>query len=169
MECRNCMLRTIRFLVAFSLAWLTTPAHALSCVGVSDRFYLQCSQQRCQISFRARDVPALGGCGRRTVVEDSSADVAAVLLSHVSAQMFSGAYEITLIHRYYSDPPVSSEELARAFGAHELRAPQVSVQRLAPQANLTNLRNEWESRSRNSMLALVGYWTLELLLISGSS
>jgi hypothetical protein len=155
-----------RTLLAASLMWLAAPAHALSCVGVSDRFFVKCSESQCAVTFRARDVPAPGACARRTLVESPTPETSSVVLNRVSNEVSSGMYEVTLVHRYYGKPPVSGEELAGAFNAHVLRAPRVTVRQLAADTNLDELRDEWTSSAHRSMLKLVGYWSIEVLLLA---
>lgn len=139
-------------------------ASALSCAGVNDRFFLKCSEQQCGVSFRAREIPSYGACARRVVVEPVSPDTQKVLLTRIG-EVKPGVYEATLVHRFYSEPPVNASELASAFSAHELRAPRLEVQGLASETNLGALREQWESQSQKDFWALVGYWGIELVLL----
>lgn len=160
--------RTIAaFLFATGLWGLSVPTHALSCVGVDDRFFVQCSNGSCAVKFRARDIPVPGACARRTVVEDVPADVAEVLLRRVSNELGSGDYEVNLVHRYYAELPANAEELTRALAAHELKAPHVRVSRPAADSSLDQLREDWSGRARRSLLALFAYWAFELALLAG--
>ena len=160
--------RTSAGLVFAAGLWsLSVPAHALSCVGVDDRFFVQCSNGSCAVKFRARDIPAPGACERRTVVEAVPVDVAEVLLRRVSNELGSGDYEVTLVHRYYADPPVNAEELTRALAAHELKAPRVRISRLSAGSSPDQLREDWTGQARWSLFRLFAYWTFELALLIG--
>ena len=128
--------------LALGLLGLSVGAHALSCIGVDDRFFARCSGGNCVVEFRARDIPALGACARRTIVESVPSDVAQVVVDRALKAPLAGEYEITLVHRYYSDPPVSAEELTRAFAAHELKVPRTSVRSLTAGTNVQQLRDE---------------------------
>lgn len=165
METSSHIRRVFAVSLLAGLAAVSVPAQALSCVGVSDRFFVNCPVGSCQVVFRARDIAAPGACNRRTLVESVPPDVAVILLGRVSTQMASGEYEITLVHRYYGDPPVNGEELARAFGTHELRAPRLTIRQLTPGTNLEALREEWLGRARRSLIELVAYWAVELILL----
>lgn len=155
-------LRWFAILAVLFLSPLT--ASALSCVGVNDRFFLKCSEDRCDVSFRAREIPSFGACARRVVVESVAPDTQNVLLTRIG-RVKPGVYEATLVHRFYSEPPVTASELAGAFNAHELRAPRLTVHDLASDTNLDALREQWESQSRKDDWALAGYWGIELLLL----
>jgi hypothetical protein len=85
----------------------------------------------------------------------------------VSNELASGDYEITLVHRYYADPPVNAEELKSAFSAHELKAPLVRVSRPASGASLDQLREDWTTRARWSVVRLFAYWAIEFAFLSG--
>lgn len=159
--------RVVAVILALALWCLSLSAHALSCTGVDDRFFVQCSDGRCNVSFRARDVPAPGACARRTVVESVPVEVAELVLRRVSTELVSGDYEVTLEHRYYAAPPVSAEELNRAFGQHELKAPRVRVSRTSG-ANVDQLRADWAERSRRSVIGLFAYWATEVALLVGA-
>lgn len=76
-----------------------------------------------------------------------------------------GVYEVTLVHRFYGEPPVSASDLAEAFKAHELRAPRLTIRDLASDTNLDALRDEWVGQSRKDSWALAGYWGIELSLL----
>lgn len=155
-------LRKIAVLVAIFL--LPFSASALSCVGVNDRFFLQCSEQRCEVAFRAREIPSFGACARRVVVETISPDTKNVLLARIG-EIKPGAYEVALIHRFYSEPPVNASDLAEAFNAHEFRAPRLAVRELSMDTNFDALREQWESRSRRDSWVLAGNWGIEILFL----
>ncbi len=156
--------------LGLGLLVLSGSSHALSCIGVDDRFFAQCSNGSCEMVFRARDIPAPGACARRTVVESVPTDAARVVLERVASNALSGEgeYEVTLVHRYYSDPPVSAEELKRAFASHELKAPRVAVKALPVGTNLEKMRDEWSQRARNSLIGLLAYWAFELVLLGAA-
>lgn len=100
------------------------------------------------------------------MVEPVPLDATSVLLKRVSNEVSSGEYEVTLVHRYYGEPPVTAEELGRAIGAHELKAPRVTVRQLAAGTNLEALQDEWRSRSNRAMMELVAYWAIELVALA---
>lgn len=158
------IMRPRMFAVLALLFLLPFSASALSCVGVNDRFFLKCSEQQCEVSFRAREIPSYGACARRVVIESVPPDTQKVLLTRIG-EVRPGVYEVTLVHRFYSDPPVNASDLASAFNAQGLRAPRLKVQELASETNLVALRDQWESQSREDFWALVGYWVIELLLL----
>ena len=159
--------RTLAELVAIGLWCVSLSAHALSCGGVVDRFFVQCANSHCSAAFRARDVTTPGACARRTVVEAVPADVAEVVLRRVSNELASGDYEITLLHRYYAELPVTAEELNRAFSALEHKAPRILVSRTAAGAGLDQLREDWTGRARRSVVELCAYWAIEFTLLAG--
>ncbi|MGE3347489.1 MAG: hypothetical protein AB7I35_08645 [Ramlibacter sp.] len=101
------------------------------------------------------------------MVEAVPAEVADVVLRQVSNELASGNYEITLVHRYYAEPPVNAVELDRAFHAHGLKVPRVRVDRPASGASLDQLREDWTGRARWSVVELVAYWAIELALLVG--
>lgn len=154
--------------LAFGLLVLSASAHALSCIGVDDRFFAQCSNGNCEMVFRARDIPAPGACARRTVVVPVTSDTARAVLERASLNAPSGTYEVTLVHRYYSDPPVSAEELNQAFASHELKAPQVTVKALPTGTSLEQMRDEWSQRALNSLIGWLAYWAFELVLLGAA-
>lgn len=158
------IMRLRKLAVLAGLFLLPFSASALSCVGVNDRFFLKCSEQQCEVSFRAREIPSYGACARRVVVEPVSPDTQKVLLTRIG-KVKPGLYEVTLVHRFYSEPPVNASDLASALNAHELRAPRLTVRDLAADTNLDALREQWESQTRKEFWALVGYWGIELLLL----
>ena len=160
-------------------------ACALSCPGVEDRFFARCSDGKCEIAFRARDIRALGACVRRTVVEPVAADIAKVVLGacvrrtvvepvaadiakvvldQFLAGALPGAYELTLVHRYYAEPPASASELQRAFAVEGQNAPRVIVKPLPEGADLAALHSDWSRRASNSHLKLLAYWVVNLAL-----
>lgn len=156
-----------RFLVAACVSCTlvaTESAHALSCVGIDDRFFTTCASGQCSVAFRARDVPAPGACARRTVVEAVPTALAEVLLSRVSKELMSGDYEITLTHRYYAEPPVSAQELKQALDAPELRALSVRLAPLPADTGMTQLREEWTNKAHRSLADVIVYWAIELAL-----
>lgn len=155
---RQLAVLALLFLLPFS-------ASALSCVGVNDRFFLKCSEDRCEASFRAREIPSLGACARRVVVEPIAPDTQNVILSRMGKVKHPGVYEVTLVHRFYGEPPVSASDLAEAFNAHELRAPRLTIRDIASDTNLDALRDQWVSQSRKDSWALAGYWGIELTLL----
>lgn len=167
MNHRPCVRKTHAVLLAFGLWSLSLSAHALSCLGVDDRFFAQCANGRCTVVFRARDIPVPGGCARRTVVEAVPAEVGDFVLRRVSNALVSGAYEITLTHRYYAKPPVSAAELDTAFSAHELKVPLVRVGRTASGASIDQLREDWTARARWSTVKLLAYWAIDFALLVG--
>jgi hypothetical protein len=158
---------TAAVLFAAGLWGLSVPAHSLSCMGFEDRFFMQCSNGSCTTKFRARDIPAPGACARRIVVEDVHADVAEVLLHRLSNELGSGIYEVTLVHRYYADPPVSAQELSQAFAADQFRAPRVHVGQPAVGSSLDQLREDWVRRAWWSLWALFTHWAFEFALVAG--
>ncbi len=146
------------------LVFLSFAANALSCYGVSDKFFLKCSDQKCEVSFRAREIHSLGACARRFVVEPVPTDTEGVILSRIGEVKRPGIYEVTLVHRFYGEPPVSASDLLKSFGAEEFRVPRLTVQDLAPDTNLDELREQWVSRSLKEAWSLAGFWGIELLL-----
>lgn len=161
---RQVIMRQTWFAILAVLILFPHTASALSCYGVNDRFFLKCSEDRCEVSFRAREIPSFGACARRVVVEAVAPDTQDVLLTRIG-RVKSGLYEVTLVHRFYSKPPVNASELQGAFNVHELRAPRLTVRELASDTNFDALREQWESQSRKDGWALAGYWGIELLLL----
>lgn len=147
------------------LVCLSLSASALSCYGVSDKFFLKCSAQKCEISFRAREIHSLGPCARRFVVEPVPTDTESVILSRIGDVKRPGVYEVTLVHRFYGETLVGASDLLKSFGAEEFRAPRLTVQNLAPDTNLDELREKWASRSLKEAWSLAGFWGIELLLL----
>lgn len=147
------------------LVLLPCTASALSCYGVSDKFFLKCSAEACETSFRAREIHRFGACTRRFVVEPVPVDTQSVILARIGEVKRPGVYEVTLVHRFYGEPPVNASDLSKAFNAEEFRAPRLTVQDLAPDTNLNELREQWVSRSVKESWALAGYWGIELLLL----
>ena len=165
MSALQVIIRQTWFAILAVLILFPHTASALSCVGVNDRFFLKCSEARCEVSFRAREIPSFGACARRVVVEAVAPDTQEVLLTRIG-RVKPGLYEVTLVHRFYSEPPVNASELQGALNAHELRAPRLTVRDLASDTNFDALREQWESQSRKDGWALAGYWGIELLLLS---
>lgn len=156
----------LRQLALFGLIlFLPFTASALSCYGVSDKFFLKCSEHKCEVSFRAREVHRLGACARRFVVEPVPADTQSVILARIGEVKRPGIYEVTLVHRFYGEPPVNAPDLSMAFNAEKFRAPRLTVQGLALDTNLDELREQWISRSSKESLALAGSWGIELLVL----
>lgn len=158
-------IRLRRAALLFLLAFLSFSASALSCHGVRDKFFLKCSDQKCEVSFRAREIHSLGACARRFVVEPVPTDTEGVILNRIGEVKRPGNYEVTLVHRFYGEPPVSASDLLQSFGAEELRVPRLTVQDLAPDTNLDELREQWVSRSLKEAWSLAGFWGIELLLL----
>ncbi|PWF47600.1 hypothetical protein [Massilia glaciei] len=73
---------------------------------------------------------------------------------------------MTLVHRYYSDPPVSAVELTRAFASHELSPPRLTIKPLVPGVSLEQLRKDWSGRARSSVIELVAYYAFEFILLA---
>jgi hypothetical protein len=147
------------------LALLPLTASSLSCSGLNDKFFVKCSVETCEASFRAREIHKFGACGRRFVVESVPADTQSVILKRLDDVKRPGVYEVTLAHRFYGEPPENASDLSKAFNAEELRMPRLSVQALAPDTNLNELREQWVSRSLKESWALAGNWGIELLLL----
>ncbi len=164
MSTRQVIIRQTWFAVLAVLFLFPHTASALSCVGVNDRFFLKCSEDRCEVSVRAREIPSFGACARRVVVESVAPDTQNVLLTRIG-RIKPGVYEVTLVHRFYSEPPVDASELAGAFNAPELRAPRLTVRDLASDTNFDALREQWETQSRKDDWALAGYWGIEISLL----
>ncbi|MBI3100112.1 MAG: hypothetical protein HYY98_00930 [Burkholderiales bacterium] len=150
--------------LALGFFTLSASAYALSCPGVEDRFFVRCSDGKCEIAFRARDIRAPGACVRRTVVEPVAADVVKVVLDQCLAGALPGAYELTLVHRYYAEPPASASELQRAFAVEGQNAPKVMVKPLSEGTDLAALHSEWSRRASNSHLKLLAHWIVNLAL-----
>lgn len=147
------------------LVVLPCTASALSCYGVSDKFFMKCSAEACAVSFRAREIHRFGACTRRFVVESVPANTQSVILTKIGEVKRPGVYEVTLVHRFYGEPPVNASELSKAFSVGEFREPRLTVQELAPDTNLNELQEQWVSRSLKESWALAGYWAVELLLL----
>lgn len=156
--------KAVHISLALGFFALSASAWALSCFGVEDRFFARCSDGKCEIAFRARDIRAPGACVRRTVVEPVAADVAKVVLDQFLAGALPGAYELTLVHRYYAEPPASASELQRAFAVEGQNAPRVIVKPLPEGADLAALHSDWSRRASNSHLKLLAYWVVNLVL-----
>lgn len=153
--------RWLAFLVLFAAS---SRVFALSCYGLEDRFFLECEARECQVAFRARDI-ATGGCGRRTLVGDTSTDVSAAIAKQYAGSLGPGKFEVKLTHRYYGSPPESGVELSRALAGGELRAPRSSVARLSEQTQMSQLRTDWDGRARSSLLSHIANWVLEIALL----
>jgi hypothetical protein len=147
------------------LTLLPFTASALSCYGINDKFFLKCSAEACEVSFRAREIHRFGACARRFVVESVPADTQSVILKRIGEVKRPGVYEVTVVHRFYGEPPVNASDLSKAFNAEEFRVPRLTVQDLAPDTNLSELREQWASRSLKESWTLAGYWGIELLLL----
>lgn len=158
-------IRLTRVALLGLLLFLPCSASALSCHGTSDKFFLKCSDQKCEVSFRAREIHSLGACARRFVVEPVPTDTESVILSRIGEVKRPGIYEVTLIHRFYGEPPVSASDLLKSFGAEKFRVPRLTMQDLAADTNLDELREQWVSRSLKEAWSTAGFWGLELLLL----
>lgn len=156
----------IALVVLCSLA--PSSVRALSCYGLSDKFFFRCDAQQCTSEFRAREVGAAGACARRLIVESVPAGVQSVVLQRLDRPLLVGIYEITLVHRYYGTPPVTATELANAFDEQQFRAPRLSVKELDDGTNLDQLRKEWVSQERWGLVRMIGWWTIELLVLGAA-
>jgi hypothetical protein len=146
---------TVIFLLAALSACWPAPAHALTCAGGTDRYFVHCSATGCTVAFSVREIPARGpNCARRALVDSPTSDAAAVILHRARSELISpGVYEVTLVHKKLFDQPVSAAELIRAFDAGALSGPEMSVHRMADDISaVQDLRRHWESRSRRSLL-----------------
>lgn len=155
----------LRQLVVFAALFFPFAASALSCVDLNDKFLVKCSEHRCEASFRAREIPSFGACARRVVVEPVPVDTQDVILNQMGEAKRDGVYEVTIVHRFYSEPLVNASDLALAFIAHELKAPHLKVKTLASDTNLSVLREQWVARSRWDLLAVSAHWGVELLIL----
>ena len=87
-----------------------------------------------------------------------------VVLDQCLAGALPGAYELTLVHRYYAEPPASASELQRAFAVEGQNAPKVMVKPLSEGTDLAALHSEWSRRASNSHLKLLAHWIVNLAL-----
>lgn len=94
-----------------------------------------------------------------------TADVQSAVLQRLDHPLPVGFYEVELVHRYYGTPPVTGTELANAFGAHQLKAPRLSIKELDAGTNLEQLQQEWMSQERWGLARMVGYWAIELMFL----
>lgn len=147
------------------LVSLPCTASALSCRGVSDKFFLKCSAEACEVAFRAREIHGFGACARRFVVESVPTDTQSVILTRIGEIKRPGVYEVTLVHRFYGELPVDASDLSKAFESAKIRVPQLTVQNIASDTNLNELREQWVRRSWKESLVFAGYWGIELLLL----
>lgn len=139
-------------------------ANALSCYGLSDKFFLRCSSQQCTVKFRAREIGSLGACARRVTVESAPTDVQSALLQRLDHPMAVGIYEVTLVHRYYGTPPVTGSELVNAFNGDKFRAP-LTIKELDGATNLEQLEQGWVSQERWGFARMVAHWIVEISLL----
>lgn len=162
-------LRAVHRIFAIALVVLCSlappSANALSCYGLSDKFFLRCDPQQCTSAFRAREVGAAGACARRVIVESVPGDVQSVVLRRLDRPLPVGIYEVTLVRRYYGTPPVTATELESAFDAQQFRAPRLSVKELDGGTSLDQLQQEWVSQQRWALARTIGWWTIELLIL----
>lgn len=145
-------------------------ANALSCFGLSDHFLLNCRDGTCKGAFRAKEVHGAGACGRRIVVESAPEDLFQVITRQVKQQQVArldGLIQVTVIHRFYGDPPSSAEDLARAFAGKDLRAPRIQVQKIDNNKSVPELKAAWEHRARKVLVSTVIYRSIDWGLLAG--
>jgi hypothetical protein len=150
------------------LLFMPLMANATSCVGVNDKFFLQCSEGQCQARFRAREVRSFGPCATRVVVEPVSAETQRVLLAHTDNLARPGFYEVTLIHRFYGPQPADATSLAEAFDAGQFRTPRVTVAQLATNTDFALLRAHWVAQERKDLALLTAAWAIEFSLLGAA-
>jgi hypothetical protein len=153
-----------RLLISYIL-WFSASANALSCVGLSDRFFIECNQGACAVEFRAREIPSLGSCSRQLVIESVDPRTSALILALVPDKYASRFLEVSLIHRYYGDHPSNATELDQSLKDASFRAPRVLIKELPSGTSLRDIRDVLESQAKNSKLESLWYWTVEITFL----
>ena len=165
----NEVLRASRILSRISifgfLVFLSVAANALSCYPINDKFFLNCTTQKCEVVFRAREMHSFGPCARRLVVEEVPTDTESVILSKVGELKRPGIYEVTVVHRFYGQAPESAQQLSDSFHTDTFRMPRLTVKSLDGTTNLDVLHEQLERQSSIEYWKNIGYWAVELLIL----
>ncbi len=147
------------------VAFLSFAANALSCYPINDKFFIDCTTQKCEAVFRAREIHSFGPCARRMLVEEVPPDTESVILSRVGELKRPGMYEVTVAHRFYGQAPVDANQLSEAFHADAFRMPRLTVQSLDVATHLDVLHEQLDRQSGEEFWKNIGYWVVELLLL----
>ncbi|WP_146204264.1 hypothetical protein, partial [Massilia glaciei] len=154
-----------------SIQFFISPAHALSCYGLKDDFFIKCHGRACSGEFRAKEVHSFGACARRVIVEPVPEGVIAVLAVQVknatSSDMENGVYQVSLVHRFYGSLPETASELTEAFKGEGLRVPKINVEKIDSRADLHVIKSGWETQETQQLLRAILYWTIEVSILLG--
>jgi hypothetical protein len=145
--------------------WVSASASALSCVGLSDRFFVECNQGVCNVEFRAREVPSFGSWTRRLAVESVDSKTGTLIAGRIPNKYASRFIEVNLTHRYYGNPPKNDQELDRALQETDFRAPRISIKQLPSGTTLSAIRSDLESQAMSSKLESLTYWSVEIISV----
>lgn len=151
-----------RIFVACLTLLLSASVNASSCTGLRDTFFVECKQEACSISFRAREISSFGICNRGLLIESVDVETSQLIISRIPDKKSSPFWEITLSHRFYGNQPQNANELRQALNENGFRASRFFFQQLPASTDLKLVRQDYETKAHTKKLELLRFWVFEI-------
>ena len=157
------------WLIGFTLLIVaSSPSYSLSCYGLRDHFFVQCTQGICKKAFRVREVTTNGSCGHRIIVED----VPDLIIQYISHEIINGKasnnrpliFHLIFLNRFYDKPPKTTEEWVRNVRRkNPAYTHQINNTEILPQGtDFEQLKKEWLKQANRELLQTRLYYFFDV-------